>query len=358
MLSLTPIGLEGGTRAQVDDPAWWIGDNGGVRLNPMIEDVTIITACMNRQRNLAVALPSWIASNPDRIIIVDWGSKQPLSHRSLQLAEGGSNIEIHRIEQSRWVLSWAFNEALLRCRTKYVCKLDCDHLISNSFFQNHHCGPDEFLRGHWRYAPKGQQYINGAVLAPLELMLMVGGYDERIDTYGADDGNLYRRLAEISSCSSIFRSSSIIHMEQAEATRTSQQDVVLEQQLSKTLGTPLTKFLIRRNRLFSQYLSPWNRNALMERHSKSSTLLERPRRERVALAVAALESFDHFCRLNKRAANLDESLAILLSTLESSALNQLCQSTGGEKVSVENLVSLRKNLIKTIHLHRTFMKNF
>jgi len=327
-------------------------------LKPMIEDVTLITACMDRERNLAAVLPSWIASNPTRIIIVDWGSQQPLSHRSLQLAEGGEKIEIHRIEQRRWVASWAFNEALLRCSSTYVCKLDCEYIISPTIFQDHHCGTSEFLRGHWRYAPVGQQFINGAVLASLELLLTVGGYDERIVTYGAADGNLYHRLAETGSGSALFHSGTITHIEQDAATRTENQHIGLEQQLAETLNTPVTTFLIRRNRLFVQYLPLWNQNALMQRLPRPCSLAMRPARERIALAVATLECFDHFCRLKKLSADMQGSMAILSTILASPPVTKLYQGEVEESEPVGEYERLRNDLIATIQLQKTLIEHF
>ena len=100
-------------------------------------DLTIVTACRNREENLSIVLPSWLRLNPASIIICDWGSAIPLTFESLGLNQVFANkINIIRVDTEiakTWVLTWAFNEALAKVRTPFTLKLDCDHKVSADF---------------------------------------------------------------------------------------------------------------------------------------------------------------------------------------------------------------------------------
>ena len=104
-------------------------------------DLTIVTACRNREKNLSIVLPSWLHLNPASILICDWGSNVPLTFESLGLNQSLSNkVKIIRVNTEiaqTWVLTWAFNEVLEKVRTRFTLKLD-SHRISADFYQKIH----------------------------------------------------------------------------------------------------------------------------------------------------------------------------------------------------------------------------
>ena len=220
--------------------------------------LTIATACRNREENLRRALESWLNLYPAQIIICDWGSTSPITYERLGVEKHRDKILIFRHEANSWILTWAFNEALCKVKTKFVLKLDCDHVVSHDFLEKNTITPGHFSRGHWRNAEKGQEYINGAFLSCSTLLKNVGYYDERLTTYGWDDSDLYERLYDACSSSSIFAKGTLTHLKQCESTRTKEQDVSKESVLASALGIEKTQFLINRNRVLAGMLWSWN----------------------------------------------------------------------------------------------------
>ena len=223
-----------------------------------LKDFTFVTACRNRQVNLKIAIQSWLHHSPAKIVICDWGSKEPLSLAALGIFDSSPIVEIIRVEADSWVLTWAFNEALARVNTKFTLKLDCDHVLSEDFFVSNRLQDNQFLRCNWRYAAAGQSHVNGVFMACTNLLKRVGYYDERITTYGWDDSDLYARLHELSEVSGLISSGSVLHIDQAEEQRTSEQAIDKEACLAQYLGIEKTKLLIDRNRFLCQMLWPWD----------------------------------------------------------------------------------------------------
>ena len=83
-------------------------------------DLTIVTACRNREEHLRIAIQSWLELSPPQIIICDWGSKIPLTHERLGIERLANKVIIDRHEADHWILTWAFNEALSKVNTKFV----------------------------------------------------------------------------------------------------------------------------------------------------------------------------------------------------------------------------------------------
>jgi glycosyltransferase involved in cell wall biosynthesis len=231
------------------------------------ENLTIVTACRNREDNLKRAIQSWLLLSPLQIIICDWGSKVPITHEILGAGCNRDKVLIDRHEANDWVLTWAFNEVLSKVKTKFVLKLDCDHVVSPDFIEKNPPTLGCFSRGHWRYADKGQKYINGAFLSCTSLLRSVGYYDERLTTYGWDDSDLYERLYDASLGSSVFAKGTLSHLEQCEAARTSEQNVSKESALAAALGIEKTNFLINRNRILAGMLWPWDSSMYKNRES-------------------------------------------------------------------------------------------
>lgn len=284
------------------------------------EQVTIVTACRNREDNLRKVIQSWLDIYPCRIIICDWGSADPLTHEQLGIRDLKDAVYIIRRESDRWILSWAFNEALLRVESKYTLKLDCDHLISKDFLESNPPCFGQFSRGHWRHAEEGQQYINGAFMSCTDLLRRVGYYDERITTYGWDDSDLYSRLYDAGIGSSVFTKGSLSHLEQCETSRTKEQDVSKEAALAHRLDIEKTEFLINRNRILCGMLWPWNSSMFNKREEIRARFRAPEPEEGALIEHATLKAFEmHYQRkglLGKTGVPAGEAYAEALYSLD------------------------------------------
>ena len=161
---------------------------------------------MNRNDILATAVTSWLTALDKgqidaEIIIVDWSSEVPIAESLYSKRIRDSRITIVRVDhQDAWILTVANNLAALFARPsdspdRTLIKLDCDTFTSEDFFTLHSLTAGLFYAGNWRVAKdENELHLNGILVAPLKSFIEVGGYDERIQTYGYDDENLYERL--------------------------------------------------------------------------------------------------------------------------------------------------------------------
>jgi len=263
--------------------------------SPLAKKTTIVTACRNREANLSIAIQTWLKAAPAKIIICDWGSDEPLSHSRLGIPPGSiQEVDIHRVDADRWVLTWANNEVLSRVRSPYTLKLDCDHTISKDFFNKNVISANSFSRGHWRTQRSSQHYINGAFISCTELLKHVGYYDERITTYGWDDSDLYERLYESSTMASTLARGTIQHLDQNEEQRTSSQDVSQEARLANFLAIKKTKFLIARNRILTRMLWPWNEELFRNKHKIREAFFGINPAEEGLIEFATIRAFEQF----------------------------------------------------------------
>ena len=162
---------------------------------------TIVACCMDRNANLSKAVPSWLLSGAEQIVIVDWHSREPVV-QTLERELGVSfptwhtKVEVIRVElpERRWVLSWAYNLGATYARHPWLLKLDSDNVLKPNFL-NQTLPADEpadwskqFWKGDWRVAKTKQQvYLNGVLLVSRCAFIAVGGYSEWIQSYGWED---------------------------------------------------------------------------------------------------------------------------------------------------------------------------
>lgn len=161
------------------------------------QGVSLVAACMNRQETLARVLPTWLAvDGVDEIIIVDWGSDPPL--RSIVKPESDPRLHLYRVNnETSWVLSRAYNLALNMSSKEYVIRTDCDYTLQPNILDAHNLSNTDtgFYSGNWELArTENEVHLNGAMIMRKDAFWRVGGYDERIQTYGWDDEDLYSRL--------------------------------------------------------------------------------------------------------------------------------------------------------------------
>ncbi|KAJ3091472.1 hypothetical protein HK102_000418 [Quaeritorhiza haematococci] len=170
-------------------------------------NVTIIAACRNRQRHLLLALDSWLNVHwASHVVLVDWSSEPSIAEslpNHIVREEAGANrprLKIVQVEgQDRWILSWAVNLAasFVDPRDPYaeILKVDCDTVLSSDFLEVHEVQNGEYFAGDWRIARIADEtHLNGVVLLKAADFHGIGGFDQRIQTYGWDDSDLYSRL--------------------------------------------------------------------------------------------------------------------------------------------------------------------
>ncbi len=160
--------------------------------------VSVVAVCMNRHNTLRVVLDKWKnVAGVDEIVIVDWSSDPPL--RSIVEANPDRRIKLIRVDgESEWVLSRAFNLAVRASSYERIIRTDCDYALERFFVDAHPLqkgGTPKFYAGNYRLARNTNEvHLNGAVVIRRQDFFRVGGYDERIQTYGWDDEDLYNRL--------------------------------------------------------------------------------------------------------------------------------------------------------------------
>lgn len=160
--------------------------------------VAIVAACMNRQDTLRKVLPTWLAvDGVSHIVIVDWGSMPPL--RSIVRPKRDARVSLVRVyPEPAWVLSRAYNLAVNSTSCRHIVRTDCDYELSSDLLLAHDLNRTRraFYTGNWHMArDENEAHLNGAMVMRRDAFVGVGGYDERIQTYGWDDEDLYNRLS-------------------------------------------------------------------------------------------------------------------------------------------------------------------
>lgn len=184
---------------------------------------------MNRHETLRTVLARWRAvANVSEIIVVDWSSNPPLRDVVEHVADGDPRVRLIRVDgEEHWILSRAYNLAVRATSFDKILRTDCDYSIGTQFVQVHDLtdyrnhsilrqsalNPDDpdaaltaaarklaspkFYAGNYQHARNENEiHLNGAVYIKRADFLRIGGYDERIQTYGWDDEDLYGRLVE------------------------------------------------------------------------------------------------------------------------------------------------------------------
>ena len=169
----------------------WIGKSPNIK-----QGKSIFTACMNRNSNLEKALPTWLAANPDEIVIVDWNSKNPVKEIVDRYNQSGKIKLITVNNVDTWILTRSFNLAARYTTYDQILKVDCDTILTENFFSSHDLTSGEvYYAGDWKKARNdNEKYTNGIVYMLREAFFLAGGYGEDLTTYGWDDCGLYDRL--------------------------------------------------------------------------------------------------------------------------------------------------------------------
>jgi glycosyltransferase involved in cell wall biosynthesis len=237
-----------------------------------MKKISLVTACKNREANLLKVIESWLLSDCDEFVIVDWSCDVPLFETFHQAGIKDKRIQILRVEdEQRWILTHAYNVGLKRSEGAHILKLDNDHVITKDFFTVNALdeGLDALL-GSWRLVQDASQaYINGAFLARSKALRDVGYFNELISTYGWDDTYLHESLFSNGAKIAYLDPATIQHIDQDEKSRTAQQAVSREEQLAVSVDKDVTEFMNRRNMYLTAVLPRQSSNA---DHSQFETI--------------------------------------------------------------------------------------
>lgn len=162
----------------------------------------ITTGSMNRLDNLLRSLPTWLAMpEPDRLVIVDWGSRIPIRSRLGEIDD--PRILVAEVSnQSIWHHSKCHNleiQIAARLGCEIVLRLDNDCLVRPNFFVRHPLEDGAFYAVDCHSVPPemdDKRNLCGTLLTKIDDFLRVGGYNERLVHYGYEDEDLYVRLRQ------------------------------------------------------------------------------------------------------------------------------------------------------------------
>lgn len=222
----------------------WVGENKHIK-----DGYSIFTACMNRTAHLEKALPTWLETNPNEIVIVDWGSK-PSIKPIIEKYNKSKKIKLITVTNvTKWVLTWAFNLAARHTTYSRIFKVDCDTTLDKDFFVHHNLERGNvFFAGEWSTARTNNEiYNNGLLYVQRNLFFRSKGYPENITTYGFDDCSIKKRLSKLATCRPIDVDK-VKHMEHKDEDRIAHQKLAYGTQLDVE---------IERNRLIDE-LELWN----------------------------------------------------------------------------------------------------
>jgi len=151
-------------------------------------DVSLCSACMNRNENLEKSLVTWIKLPVKEIIIVDWACEKNLEY----LLKLDDRIKIVRVNNKKYYYHSAANNLKIKYATcNWIFSVDADILIDNNFFDEYKLDENIIYQGRG----KRDSGIFGVFLCYKKWINKIGGFNEKMDNgWGYEDNDLYNRL--------------------------------------------------------------------------------------------------------------------------------------------------------------------
>jgi len=229
------------------------------RLDPQAEarpGISLVTACRDRNDNLARVLPGWLALDLAEIVVVDWSSAIPVAETLEAAGIRDPRIRIARVEgEGRWVLSHAFNTGFRLAAHAVILKADADIALAPDFLTRNPLAPGEVVVGNWRRAGPGQQYVNGLFIVHRADLARVNGFNEYITTYGWDDDDLYDRLRDAGVTRIDVADGTVRHLDHDDAARLGH-GAEAQSGWADLRARPM--FAIRTNRFLATMMPAWD----------------------------------------------------------------------------------------------------
>lgn len=232
----------------------------GSGVDATLPGVSIVNCCRNRTENLLKALPTWLAHQTVReVIIVDWTSDEAVRQSLDENGFKDKRIKVVRVDnEPRWILSYAFNLGFRLARHELILKVDADITLKADFFDKNPLMAGTFIAGDWTKAEKGQEHINGFFYLRSKDLLKIKGFNEYITTYGWDDDDIYSRLATSGLQRVCVDTKSIYHIPHDDASRLDGVSKKDSNAWTELQGDPL--FKIRANRYIATVMPFWNKD--------------------------------------------------------------------------------------------------
>ena len=160
--------------------------------------VVLTTGSMNRLVPLRQSLSTWLKlAEVDMIIIVDWGSDEPLREALREVRDPRLNI-LRVVGEKHWCNAKCHNlELRMASNGGLMFRVDNDNLVRSDFFTKHLIDPKGFYAVNWRTVPPevdDKRNLAGTLLVEPKYLWAVNGYNERLIHYGKEDDDLYDRL--------------------------------------------------------------------------------------------------------------------------------------------------------------------
>ena len=161
--------------------------------------MTLTTSCMDRNEYLVESLKTWLKFPFKDIIIVDWSSKKPVQE-SLEeslgdiLKRSPTRICIKRVDGKEYYdhsVVRNMKHDLILDKDTWVLSIDCDVKLKNNFGKYLYLtNPNKFYVNVSKRSDKG---LFGTCIYHMSLYSTVGGYDEDLKYWGAEDIDFYQR---------------------------------------------------------------------------------------------------------------------------------------------------------------------
>lgn len=191
---------------------------------PMVADVSVITACMNRNDMLVRVLPTWLeVEGVAEVIVVDWSSGDRVRD-ALEESFGEAldpRVRVVSVQgMEHWVLSHAINLAAEVATSARLLKVDCDTEVRPGLVARHPDAEQAFYTGSWEQArTENELHLNGIMLVRRADFWAVNGFNEHMVTYGYDDTDLYLRLERRGMVHDTIRLELAVHLQHGNARR-------------------------------------------------------------------------------------------------------------------------------------------
>lgn len=181
------------------------------------EGITVCTTCKDRNEDLLRCLPSWMKYGFQNLIIVDWGSEQPVletvtEYELLYGKVDDVDIKIIRVDTDEpFVSSVAKNLALRACETDKVLLIDADVKLKGFDYDLDKCsyaGMD---------TPKG---TSGTCFVKMEDIDRIGGFNEEMVYWGGEEVDFRNRLKKHAKIEMLsFRPGDLDHLDHSDHIR-------------------------------------------------------------------------------------------------------------------------------------------
>ncbi len=155
----------------------------------MKTSLQIITTCKGRLDHLERTLPTWLAHTPFDVIVVDFDCPD----RCADWAEALSpRVHVVRVpDRPVFNASEARNAGLRVAESQWVCFIDADVLLTPCFAA---AASTLDRDSHFYLVDQAEGDLYGTMVAPLDVVRGLGGFDEAILGWGCEDMDMRRRL--------------------------------------------------------------------------------------------------------------------------------------------------------------------